>query len=198
MDKLAAPKLAANWVMGELAGALNRDGLEITARAGFRPCSSRACSGASPTRRFPARSPRKCSRRCGARRQDADKIIESRGLKQITDTSAIERAIDQVIAANPGATRRLPRRQGKAVRLLRRPGDEGNGRQGQSGPAQRAAQAEIEVTETDDRIRRFLFERAPVRGHMVHLDSAWTRSGSITTIRRRFARCWAKRSRRPR
>jgi len=29
------------------------------------------------------------------------------------------------------------------------------------------------VTETD-RIRRFLFERAPVRGHLVHLDSAWT------------------------
>jgi aspartyl-tRNA(Asn)/glutamyl-tRNA(Gln) amidotransferase subunit B len=33
--------------------------------------------------------------------QEADAIIEARGLKQITDTSAIERAIDDVIAANP-------------------------------------------------------------------------------------------------
>jgi aspartyl-tRNA(Asn)/glutamyl-tRNA(Gln) amidotransferase subunit B len=33
--------------------------------------------------------------------RDADSIIESRGLKQITDTSAIERAIDEVMAKNP-------------------------------------------------------------------------------------------------
>ena len=33
---------------------------------------------------------------------DADAIIESRGLKQITDTGAIEAMIDEVIAANPG------------------------------------------------------------------------------------------------
>ena len=32
----------------------------------------------------------------------ADAIIEARGLKQITDTSAIERAIDEVMAKNPG------------------------------------------------------------------------------------------------
>jgi aspartyl-tRNA(Asn)/glutamyl-tRNA(Gln) amidotransferase subunit B len=34
--------------------------------------------------------------------RDADAIIEAKGLKQITDTSAIERAIDEVIAKNPG------------------------------------------------------------------------------------------------
>jgi aspartyl-tRNA(Asn)/glutamyl-tRNA(Gln) amidotransferase subunit B len=32
----------------------------------------------------------------------ADAVIEAKGLKQITDTSAIERAIDEVMAANPG------------------------------------------------------------------------------------------------
>jgi aspartyl-tRNA(Asn)/glutamyl-tRNA(Gln) amidotransferase subunit B len=31
----------------------------------------------------------------------ADEIIEAKGLKQITDTSAIERAIDEVLAKNP-------------------------------------------------------------------------------------------------
>ena len=33
---------------------------------------------------------------------DADAVIESKGLKQITDSSAIEAAVDKVIAANPG------------------------------------------------------------------------------------------------
>ena len=34
--------------------------------------------------------------------KDADAIIESKGLKQITDTGAIEKAIDEVMAKNPG------------------------------------------------------------------------------------------------
>jgi aspartyl-tRNA(Asn)/glutamyl-tRNA(Gln) amidotransferase subunit B len=33
---------------------------------------------------------------------DADRVIEERGLKQITDSSAIERAIDEVFSKNPG------------------------------------------------------------------------------------------------
>jgi len=32
---------------------------------------------------------------------DADEIIQSRGLKQITDSGAIEKVVDEVIAANP-------------------------------------------------------------------------------------------------
>ena len=100
MDKLAAPKLAANWVMGELSGALNKDGLEITASrisaaqlAGLlRRIADSTISGKIAKEVFEA---------MWSEGQDADKIIESRGLKQITDTSAIERAIDQVIAANP-------------------------------------------------------------------------------------------------
>ena len=35
-------------------------------------------------------------------RRDADAIIEAKGLRQITDNSAIEKAIDAVMAANPG------------------------------------------------------------------------------------------------
>ena len=48
-----------------------------------------------------ARSPRKCSRRCGREGKPADAIIEAKGLKQITDAGAIESVIDAVIAANP-------------------------------------------------------------------------------------------------
>ena len=67
-------------------------------------------------------------------------IVESRGLRQVTDTGAIDAAIAAVIAANLGQGGTIPVRQGQAVRLLRRPGDEGNGRQGQPGADQRGAQ----------------------------------------------------------
>jgi hypothetical protein len=85
----AHAKLAANWVMGELSSALNRDNLEITGSR-VTPRGLAACSRASSTRRFRARSPRTCSRRCGPTASAADAIIEAKGLKQITDSGAIE------------------------------------------------------------------------------------------------------------
>jgi aspartyl-tRNA(Asn)/glutamyl-tRNA(Gln) amidotransferase subunit B len=68
------PKLAANWVMGELSAFLNRDGLEVgsapppPARAAPRRCPrprSRGCWRASPTARCPESWRRTCSRPCG-------------------------------------------------------------------------------------------------------------------------------------
>ena len=108
--------------------------------------------------------------------KDADAIIESKGLKQITDTGAIEKAIDEVMAKNPGPARRLPLRQGQAVRLLRRPGHEGHRRQGQPGAAQRASEEEasrLRSMSESDRVRRFVLERHPIRGHAVRLARAW-------------------------
>ena len=66
----------------------------------------------------------------------ADAIIEAKGLRQITDSGAIEAVIDAVIAANPQQLGRLPVGQGQAVRILCRPGDEGDWGQGQSRAAQ--------------------------------------------------------------
>ncbi|MGD8378977.1 MAG: Asp-tRNA(Asn)/Glu-tRNA(Gln) amidotransferase subunit GatB [Gammaproteobacteria bacterium] len=93
-------KLAANWVMGELSGALNRDGLEITESpvsadmlAGLlRRIQDNTISGKIAKEVFEA---------LWTEGGEADAIIEQRGLKQITDTSAIETIIDEVIAANP-------------------------------------------------------------------------------------------------
>ena len=99
-EQLAAPKLAANWVMGDLAAALNRDGLEITSsRLGpqhlaglLRRIADATISGKIAKDVFEV---------MWSESAEADAIIESRGLKQITDSSAIERAIEQVMAANP-------------------------------------------------------------------------------------------------
>ncbi|HET9391841.1 MAG TPA: Asp-tRNA(Asn)/Glu-tRNA(Gln) amidotransferase subunit GatB [Steroidobacteraceae bacterium] len=95
------PKLTANWVMGELAAALNKEGLEIgsgrlpAARlAGLlERISDQTISGKIAKEVFEA---------MWASGASADEIIREKGLKQITDTGAIERAIEEVMAKNPG------------------------------------------------------------------------------------------------
>jgi aspartyl-tRNA(Asn)/glutamyl-tRNA(Gln) amidotransferase subunit B len=95
------PKLAANWVMGELAAALNKENLEVA--SGKLPAarlagllariSDQTISGKIAKEVFEA---------MWAQGASADAVIESRGLRQITDPSAIERAIEDVMAKNPG------------------------------------------------------------------------------------------------
>jgi aspartyl-tRNA(Asn)/glutamyl-tRNA(Gln) amidotransferase subunit B len=96
----AHAKLAANWVMGELSSALNRDGVEITASR-----VSPAALGGLLARIVDATISGKIAKdvfeAMWAEDRSADDIIEKRGLKQITDAGAIESVIDAVIAANP-------------------------------------------------------------------------------------------------
>jgi aspartyl-tRNA(Asn)/glutamyl-tRNA(Gln) amidotransferase subunit B len=96
--ELSAP--LANWILGDLTGALNKVGLEVSAS----PISAtqlaqlvtriadNTISGKIAKEVFEAMWQGEGS---------ADDIIEVRGLKQITDSGAIETLIDDVIAANP-------------------------------------------------------------------------------------------------
>jgi Glu-tRNA(Gln) amidotransferase subunit E-like FAD-binding protein len=68
-------------------------------------------------------------------------IVEARGMKQVTDTGAIEKAVDEIIAANPDKVEQ-GQGQAHAARLVRRPGDEGDRRQGQPAGRERARQGE--------------------------------------------------------
>jgi len=94
-------KLAANWVMGELAAALNKDGLEIGASRIssaalaklLKRIADNTISGKIAKEVFEA---------MWSSGKDADAIIEEKDLRQITDTSAIEKAIDEVMVKNPG------------------------------------------------------------------------------------------------
>ena len=72
----------------------------------------------------------------------ADEIIEAKGLKQISDSGALEKIVDEVLAANAEIGRGIPRRQGKGVQRADRPGHEGDQGQGQPGAADRAAEEE--------------------------------------------------------
>jgi aspartyl-tRNA(Asn)/glutamyl-tRNA(Gln) amidotransferase subunit B len=95
------PKLAANWVMGELSGFLNRDGLDVA----DSPVSAAALAGM--LRRIvdgtiSGKLAKEVFEAMWSERKDADAIIEAKGLKQITDSGAIEKTIRDVMAANPG------------------------------------------------------------------------------------------------
>ncbi len=96
----AKPQAVANWVIGDLVGALKRDSMSIAdsrvAAADLAVLldriADRTISGKIAKEVFEAMWNGEGS---------ADDIIEARGLKQITDTGAIEAVVDQVIADNP-------------------------------------------------------------------------------------------------
>ncbi len=93
-------KLAANWVMGELTGHLNRENREI----GQSPVSAEQLAGLLKRildNTISGKIAKEVFEAMWAGEGDADTIIEERGLKQITDTSALEAMVDEVIANNP-------------------------------------------------------------------------------------------------
>jgi aspartyl-tRNA(Asn)/glutamyl-tRNA(Gln) amidotransferase subunit B len=95
------PKLAANWVMGELAGALNKESLEIGAsRMSAQRLAGLLARIGDAT--ISGKLAKEVFEAMWSGDADADRVIEERGLKQITDSGAIERAIDEVMQKNPG------------------------------------------------------------------------------------------------
>jgi aspartyl-tRNA(Asn)/glutamyl-tRNA(Gln) amidotransferase subunit B len=94
-------KLSANWVAGSLAAALNEHNLEIgESRIGAAGLAGLLGRIADNT--ISGKIAKDVFEAMWAEGKDADAIIESKGLKQITDTGAIEKAIDEVMAKNPG------------------------------------------------------------------------------------------------
>jgi len=93
-------RTTANWVIGELSAALNRDGTDITdtkiGPAGLAGLLSRIEDGT-----ISGKIAKDVFDAMWAGEGSADEIIETKGLKQITDTSEIEKIVDAVIAANP-------------------------------------------------------------------------------------------------
>jgi len=93
-------KLAANWVMGDLSGFLNRDNLEI-ARS---PVGAKRLAGLLARivdGTISGKIAKEVFETMWSGQSDADAIIDAKGLRQITDAGAIERAVAEVMAANP-------------------------------------------------------------------------------------------------
>jgi aspartyl-tRNA(Asn)/glutamyl-tRNA(Gln) amidotransferase subunit B len=96
----AHAKLAANWVMGELSSALNRDNVEITASR-VSPAALKGLLARIVDATISGKIAKDVFEVMWSEGKAADDIIEAQGLKQITDSGAIEGVIDAVIAANP-------------------------------------------------------------------------------------------------
>ncbi len=99
------PKLVANWVMGDLAAALNKEGLDIEAAASSGRMPSQRLAGLMrriADQTISGKIAKEVFESMWSSGTDADAIIEARGLRQITDTGAIEKAIEEVMAKNPG------------------------------------------------------------------------------------------------
>ncbi len=95
------PKLAANWVVGELSGALNRDGIDIDASR-VAPHALGELLLRIKDGTISGKLAKEVFEAMWAGEGSADEIIDSKGLKQITDTGAIETIVDEVLAANTG------------------------------------------------------------------------------------------------
>ncbi len=95
-------KLASNWVTGELFGALNKENIEI----GDSPISANQLGQLIDLIKDQTISG-KIAKDVFALMFNSEEagnpadIVEKRGLKQVTDTGAIEKIIDEIIAANP-------------------------------------------------------------------------------------------------
>ena len=102
VSALGAPqaKLAANWVMGELSSALNRDNVEISA-SHVAPQALAGLLARIVDATISGKIAKDVFESMWSEGKSADAIIEEKGLRQITDSSAIEGVIDSVIAANP-------------------------------------------------------------------------------------------------
>lgn len=94
------PKLAANWINGDLAAALNKDELDIN----NSPVTAEKLAGL-----LQRIADKTISNNIGKQvfealwngAQSADHVIEEQGLKQITDSSAIEQIVQDIINSNP-------------------------------------------------------------------------------------------------
>ncbi|WP_285295683.1 Asp-tRNA(Asn)/Glu-tRNA(Gln) amidotransferase subunit GatB [Aureimonas altamirensis] len=93
-------KQAANWVINDLLGALNKNGLSIDQT----PVTAAQMGAVLDLIRegvISGKIAKDLFEIVWTEGGDPRELVESRGLKQVTDTAAIEKAVDEVIAANP-------------------------------------------------------------------------------------------------
>jgi aspartyl-tRNA(Asn)/glutamyl-tRNA(Gln) amidotransferase subunit B len=93
-------KAAANWVINELFGRLNKEGQDVTTS----PVSAAQLGGLVDLIGegvISGRIAKDLFEILWSEGGDPRAIVEARGMKQVTDTGAIEKAVDELIAANP-------------------------------------------------------------------------------------------------
>ena len=141
----ANAKPCANWVMVDLAARLNKDGKELAES----PVSAQQLGGLIQRIADNTISNNIAKKVFEAlwngEGASADEVIEKQGLKQITDTGAIEKLVDEVLAANPGNVAEFKAGKEKAFNAL-------------VGQVMKAAKGKANPQQVDDLLRQKLAE----------------------------------------
>ena len=131
--KVPSPKTVANWVNGELSALLNERGIGfsqiLVEQKAFAKLLDRIHDGT-----ISANAAKEVLHGMARGEGTADEIIEKRGLKQISDAGAIEKIVDQVLAAN--AKQAEDYRAGKEKAFNSLVGQVMKATQGKANPAQ--------------------------------------------------------------
>ncbi len=93
-------KLAANWLLNEVFGKLNKENVDIL-DSPVSAVANRAIVGMISDKTISGKIAKQVFEICWEDGGDPAGIVEERGLKQVTDTGAIEAMIDEIITANP-------------------------------------------------------------------------------------------------
>jgi aspartyl-tRNA(Asn)/glutamyl-tRNA(Gln) amidotransferase subunit B len=110
-------KLAANWVMGSVAAKLNEEDKAISA-APVSPVALAGLLKRIADNTISNKIARDVFDAMWAGEGDADTIIEKKGLKQVTDSGAIEAMVDEVLAANAAMVEEFKAGKEKAFNAL--------------------------------------------------------------------------------
>jgi len=94
-------RLAANWVTGELFGALNRTGIGVAEAPVQAPALGQLLARIRDET-VSGKIAKQVFESMWASGRSADEIIDAEGLRQVTDDSEIEQFVDQVLSDNPG------------------------------------------------------------------------------------------------
>ncbi len=99
-DKARDGKLAANWVINELFGRLNKEGRDI-ATSPVSAAQLAAIIGLIGEGTISGKIAKDLFEIVWTEGGDPRELVETRGMKQVTDLGAIEKVVDDIIAANP-------------------------------------------------------------------------------------------------
>lgn len=113
----ADAKLAANWIMGDLAKSLNEDGIDIS-KSPVEAERLGAMIKLIMKDTISGKIAKKVFKEMWTSPDAPEKIVEDKGLVQITDTGAIEAAVDEAIANNPKAVEEYRGGKKKAIGAL--------------------------------------------------------------------------------
>jgi aspartyl-tRNA(Asn)/glutamyl-tRNA(Gln) amidotransferase subunit B len=111
------PKLAANWIMGDLSATLNKDELDIAdSRISAKQLAGLLARIQDGT--LSGKLAKQVFEAMWSEGGEADAIIEAKGLKQMSDSGEIERIIDEVMAANAKSVEEFRSGKEKAFNAL--------------------------------------------------------------------------------